>query len=232
MTFIKQEVSSPGGGGGGGANTWNVPGVAFVSDSGNDGAGTVGDGNLPYGTVAAAHAASSKVYILPGTYTESIAMKTETTYFSYPGVVFTGGTLTISENCTNTKWLGYSSFIGNFPPFSIHTFSCLNLVLEFDEIEGSTAAFRPLTASGSNVKLSANRITLTASSGGGITLGLDISGEINVKDFIKANYGVLLLEPTYTFQGDMVIKCPRIECLNLGTAGNNAAYTVALFELK
>jgi len=217
-------IGGPGGGAGSADNSWNVPGVAFVSDSGDDGTGTVGDGNLPYKTVAAAHAASSKVIILSGTYTEAVALKSATTYFSYPGVLFTGGGLTLGETSTDTKWLGYSSFVGSFQPFAIYGYDFTNLVLEFDKVDGTAVAVRAEPASDSTFTITANSMNFSSPGAAGFSFGGDANGTMTVRDSIKAFYGVLMLEPTYTFDGDVTVNCPRIECLTGGLAADNAAY--------
>jgi len=215
-------IGGPGGGAGSADNSWNVPGVAFVSPTGDNGTAVVGDGNKPYATWTAAQAASSEVWGLPGDYNEALALTSGTKYFRFPGVVFTGGGLTMSAACVDTHWLGHASFIGAFFPLLIlHDFT--GFIFEFDKIDATASAIRPTNSGNSTFEIRGNSMKHSATGGAGMSFGNQCSGSVDIKNPVEAFYGVFVLESTHTFDGVIDFNC-GIRCNNLGSAGNHAPF--------
>jgi hypothetical protein len=75
-------------------NTWDMANVGFVDPSVPFGSGTLGDGNDPFRRVLdAVNAGASYIWLKPATYTETITLQSNKTYYCPAGVKFTSGGL-------------------------------------------------------------------------------------------------------------------------------------------
>lgn len=221
MTAINQEVTTfPSGGGG----SWDLPTVAFVNPSGNNGTAVVGDGNLPYQTVAAAQAVSAIIFLQPGTYTETIALVTGKTYFSYPGVVFTtGGVENTGSTLVGTKWLGYSRFIGTQQQIRLDNVTLTEVELEYDTMEitgGSNLCLYIDCDNTSTLQIRCNSMydPFTAN-GSAVVIKGPITGSLDVKEHVTGLYGVLTLGFSGEELDDFTVTCPRMVCEGVANAG-------------
>jgi hypothetical protein len=235
MTAIDQKVATFSTGGGAGANTWEIPTVAFVNPStGDNGTAVIGDGNLPYLTIAAAHAASNIIFFQPGSYTEQFAPGTGKTYFSYPGVIFTsGGINSTGATLVGTKFLGYAKFLGNQRLIYLDNATLTDVVIEFDSAETTSGAANGCVRidcdNPSTLTFRCNSIKdIYNGNAFGTLFKGPISGTLDVADSITGSYGVLELGFSGEYLRNFTVNCPRIICLDGGIAGNNAAYKQAV----
>lgn len=180
-------------------NTWNMPGVAFVDPvNGDNNTGNVGDGNKPYSTVSAAILAGpDAIFLLPGNYSETINLTSGMTYFSYPGVTFVSGGLRAISTQEGTKWLGYSSFIGDFQMIYFNnSVDLIDFTIEFDEIiETGTSAARALVLYGgttnlSTVNVKGRKLNAKAANAHGLYVRNRLGGSITIDEIIS-DYGTI-----------------------------------------
>ena len=210
-------------------NTWDMANVAFVSrTTGNDGTGALGDGNKPYLNINVADTVASIVMILPGTYSETVTLKTGTTYYCYPGVVFTSGGLRAPGTALiDTRWLGHADFIGNFLQIYLIGMTATNLQLEWNtSVEtGSTARCFFIDGAGA-VTFTAKCRSILSYGGGayGARMQGTVSGVLNIQESLKGSYGVLNFGTGATVVGNIVVNCPKIIITDGGFVGNNSSY--------
>jgi len=180
----------------GGGSEWNVPGVAFLEPSASG--GTIGDGNDPFPTHAAAVLAGATAFILlPGNYSEQFDLVSGASYYSYEGVTFVDGGITATANQTGTKWLGYADFVGNFQMIYFNdSVDLIDVEIEFNEIEETAGGARGLTlkaAAGgnlSNIKVKGKKFVGVGGNGYGIYLRGRLGGSISI-DEIYGDYSVI-----------------------------------------
>ena len=217
------------------ANTYEIPTVAFVNPvSGSNATAIIGDGNKPYATIAAAQAASSTVFLQPGTYTEVIALATGKTYFSYPGVTFTsGGIVNTGGTLAGTKFLGYAKFFGNQNQIRLDNITLTDVVIEFDSAETTSGAGggccfidcdNPSTLT---FKCNSLKDIYNGNAFGAVFKG-PITGTLDVVESIIGSYGVLALGFSGEYLRNFTVNCPRIVCLNAGGFGNLDPYKQAV----
>ena len=231
---IKAEVGGDSGGGSG-ENTWEIPTVAFVNPTtGDNGTAVIGDGNKPYATIAAAQAASNIVFLQPDEYEEVIALDSGKTYFSYPGVIFTtGGIVNTGGTLVGTKFLGYAKFFGNQNLIRLDNITLTDVVIEFDSAETTSGAGggccfidcdNPSTLT---FKCNSLKDIYNGNAFGAVFKG-PITGTLDIAESIIGSYGVLALGFSGEYLHNFTVNCPRIVCLDGGSAGNLDAYKQAV----
>lgn len=214
-------------------NTWLIPGVAFVDPTAT-GTGVLGDGNSPFNTVALAEASGpDAVFLLPGNYSETINLISGMIYFSYPGVTFVGGGLRVAENQDGTKWLGYSSFVGNFQQVYFNAdFAMENMYMEFDHIEETESSARclyvkPFT-NNSNIVIKVRKDIISyGGNGHGVRFQDNANVNLTVEGEIKGSYGPL---NTFNLTGTCVVNCPVIRATDGGFAGDVAGFKASVWN--
>lgn len=214
---------------GGGGGAWDLLRTAVIdSETGDDATGTVGDGNLPFRTVAAAKTAgATNFYLLPGEYTETITLASEETYYAAQGVVFTaGGLRSPATNLDNCKWLGSANFIGNFEAlYLIEENVITDFVFEFDTIRTTNTAGREMyiwvdRTTESTVTITGNEVYSYGGNANCIgTLGR-VSGTINIKRKLSGFYSLW----SSFGAGTLTLNCPNMVLLDGGWAGNVGSY--------
>lgn len=177
-------------------NTWDMTGVAFVDPvNGNNTTATLSDGNLPYQTVAAAAAASDFVYLLPGTYTETITLATNKTYYCYKGVKFTtGGLYSLNTVIDNVKFLGYAVFTTS-ANINVRPTSMNNSVFEFESFTSGGSGgvfFEPVNYSKTHIHFKTIDINVTNAGAPPVNFRGALSGNLII-DYCAGYYKVLNL---------------------------------------
>lgn len=208
---------------------WLIPGVAFVDPSAN-GPGTLGDGNDPFKTVALAEASGpDAVFLLPGNYSETINLSSGMLYFSYPGVTFVDGGLRAISDQEGTKWLGYSSFIGDFQMIYLNSaVDLIDLTIEFDEIiETGTNAARALVLYGgttnlSTVNVKGKKLNAKAANAHGLYVRNRLGGSITIDEIIS-DYSTINAFAHDNAELEITFKKAVVQ--DGGFAGNLASYS-------
>lgn len=221
-------------------DVWQMTGVAFVDPvNGDNGTAVVGDGNLPYLTVTAAQAAATNIYLTPGTYTETIILQTETTYYCPFGVVFTNGGIRCTTQIVNTKWLGHADFIGDFFQLYLIEGEYINFTFEFNRMQTTgQSSFTILIAADvagtSNIDIKGVSIADFGSNAHGPRFWGTLSGTLTVSEFIRSPYGTIVFgsNPGVPLSGNFIVNCPSITLMNGGWAGNNGAFKQAIYFIS
>jgi len=173
---------------------WSIPDTAFIEPGASG--GTIGDGNDPFPTHAAAEAEGATSFILlPGNYTEQFDLVSGASYYSYEGVTFVNGGITANANQIGTRWLGNADFIGNFTSIYFNqSVDLIDVEIEFNEIEetGTSGRFelRAGTTNLSNVTIKGKRYTALGGNAYGIYLRGRLGGTIHI-DEIYGDYSVV-----------------------------------------
>jgi len=219
---------------GGGGGSWDLLRTAVIDpQTGDDATGTIGDGNLPYKTIAAATSAgATNFYLLPGTYTETVTVASNHTYYSAQGVLFTGGGIASPAGAgqiSNWKWYGNANFIGDFRAFYLvnNDVYYTDLVFEFDTIRttGGNSIDLYIWASlsqdaESTVTIIGNEIDSYSANANVIGPYGNISGTINIRKKLSGFYSLIASSGL----GKLTINCPNMVLKDGGFAGNNGAY--------
>jgi hypothetical protein len=159
------------------------------------------------------------------------------TYYSYPGVTFVDGGLRVAENQDGTKWLGYSSFIGEFRQVYLNgDFSMENMYMEFDHIEetgsdtGSSARclyVKPF-ANNSNIVIKVRKDIISwGGNGHGVRFQDNANVNLTVEGEIRGPYGPL---NTFNLTGKCVVNCPLIRATDGGFGGDAAGFKAAVWN--
>jgi hypothetical protein len=173
---------------------WSIPDTAFIEPGASG--GTIGDGNDPFPTHAAAIAEGATSFILlPGNYTEQFDLVSGASYFSYDGVTFVGGGITATTDQIGTRWLGNADFIGNFTSIYFNqSVDLIDVEIEFNEIEETGTSGRFELKAGitnlSNVTIKGKRFTSVGGNAAGIYLRGRLGGTIHI-DEIYGDYSVI-----------------------------------------
>ena len=217
---------------GGGGGSWDLLRTAVIDpQTGDDATGTIGDGNLPYKTIAAATTAgATNFYLLPGTYTETVTVASNHTYYSTQGVLFTDGGITAPAGAgqiSNWKWYGNANFIGNFRAFYLvsNDVYYTDLVFEFDTIRTTGGSSRDLyiyasLTTESTVTVIGNEIDSYSANGNVIVPYGNISGTIDIRKKLSGFYSLIASSGT----GKLTINCPNMVLKDGGPYGNNGAF--------
>jgi len=214
--------------------SWDLLRTAVIDpQTGDDTTGTIGDGNLPYKTIAAATTAgATNFYLLPGTYTETVTVASNHTYYSAQGVLFTDGGITApagTGQISNWKWYGNANFVGDFPVFYLinNDIYYTDLVFEFDTIRTTGGNSRDLYIYASvaqndesTVTIIGNEIDSYSANANVIGPYGNISGTINIRKKLSGFYSLIASRGT----GKLTINCPNMVLKDGGFAGNVGAY--------
>jgi hypothetical protein len=211
-------------GGGTDTNTWNMTGVAFVDPvNGNDGTAVVGDGNLPFQTLAQAQAVSDKIICLPGTYTGVNILENNKHIHFMPGCVSIGSNFTDAGTTANVKITGYLKFDINSRGFLIFGANSV-WDIEIDEMDKTRKIVH--ASNGSIVNLIANRIVTKNSTVSGYACRMVNGGKITlrVREYLKC-YHWLAGTGTETAGGiygdnTLTVFCPYLEVTAVSHYGN------------
>ena len=212
---------------------WNIPGVAFIDPSVNSGQGTIGDGNDPFSTHAAAVAAGATSFILlPGNYSEQFDLKSGASYYSYEGVTFVNGGITATTNQEGTKWLGYADFIGNFEMIYFNdSLDLVDVEIEFNEIEETGTAARGLTLKVADAASNLSNVNIRGRKFiglGGNAYGIYIRGRLGGSISIDEIYGDYSTIDAFQHENStLVISYNKLVLRDGGAAGNLAQYKQA-----
>lgn len=219
---------------GGGGGSWDLLRTAVIDpQTGDDATGTIGDGNLPYKTIAAATSAgATNFYLLPGTYTETVTVASNHTYYSAQGVLFTdGGILSPAGTgeISNWKWYGNANFIGDFRAFYLINSGVYytDLVFEFDTIRttGVNSIDLYIWASvaqndESTVTIIGNEIDSYSANGNVIGPSGNVSGTIDIRKKLSGFYSLIASSGA----GKLTINCPNMVLKDGGPYGNNGSF--------
>lgn len=145
-------------------NTWNMPGVAFVSPAfGDDATAVVGDGNKPFRSIQAAQVASTTVHCLPGFYGGTITL-TSATYHFYSGAVLSSGARLRDGGTTIDATITGHLVCGSFSYGLELTGTASKMVATIEEFDNvRSAAFA--TGSGSSLTVNAKRGLINCQNG-------------------------------------------------------------------
>lgn len=207
-----------------------MPGVAFVTPTGSDITGTVGDQNLPYQSIAAAATAADTVIMLPGSYTETINLEDGKIYYAMPGVIFTSGTVQVLAPAVKASWLGSAIFTGSSRGLKVIRGGA-DIYFEFDKMDNNIS-FLEATVD-CDININCNSILNTGASGfaGGGTVRDGANVNVNVKHFWHCNHRLIFFrQNTKPYEGRFEVTCPDIRILNGGVYGN-AVKTVFEMDL-
>jgi hypothetical protein len=218
--------------------TVDLPATTGVVKPGASGTPGLGNANTPYATVTAAVSAGAEVVImLAGTYTETITLASNTTYYAEPGVKFTAGGLREpgSGTLSNCKWLGYAAFEGNFECiYFVNFIQFTDVLIEFDYIKTTGTTGRDLylwlnTTLKSTVNINCNKIDSFGGNGNSIGMIGNIDGTINIRDRHIADYNPYSFGFTGAFPApsDFTINCPLTIMRDGGWTGNSTGKMAA-----
>lgn len=166
--------------------------VAFVTPSGDNSTGTIGDMNKPYKTVAAAiNAGVETVILLPGTYTELVRMDSNQIFYCMPGVEFASGGVSMATGgiVTNARWLGHANFKKSAKIEGVADYFD-DIYIEFNEMDQTSNTvsnyFKPLDdTQPCGVTIKCNKLKATAGQNGSAlafkyktNFHIEIAGEV------------------------------------------------------
>ena len=207
-------------------NTWDLPGVAFVANNGNDSTGVVGDGNKPFLTIAAALVAANMVYVKPGVYLEEVFIPQGSKHIHLmDGVYFTRGGFRDTANMYYAKISGRGIFKGTSVPIKVMNGSSV-VDMEFDYCEVSGMFYiiyggtntAPNTL---NLKCNSVRVYGTASNGFASSNRDYSYTQISIKEYYTADYSLFYVRgsETASFYGELTVNCPKFNMLGGGGDG-------------
>lgn len=213
-------------------NTALVANVAFVSNSGNDSTGTIGDANKPYLTVAGAQGAgASKIIIEPGNYYEQVTLVSGTKYYCMQGVRWLAGGLRSPGVLTDTHWLGEAEFSGNYQMIYLLNSTLTSFVFRCHSITETGAGGVGILIQGTGTSdVDIEMSHFNGYGGGAYSMRFQgkISGQVVVNRQIQGYYGIITIGQSEALDGDLRIQTPRLVLLDGGYVGNNAAYKQAI----
>ena len=207
-------------------NTWDLPGVAFVANNGNDTTGVVGDGNKPFSTIAAALLVANTVYVKPGTYVEEVFIPQGSKHIHLmEGVIFTRGGFRDTPNMYNAKISGAGVFKGTSIPIKV--MNGLSAVdMEFDQCDNSGMLY--IIYGGTNIapntlNLRCNNARVQGlSSNGFASSNRDYSyTHITIREHFTSDYSLFYVRGSATpsFYGDLTVSCPKFNMIGGGGDG-------------
>jgi hypothetical protein len=198
-----------------------MPGVAFISPTGNNNTATVGDQNLPFLSISVATSQADIFIFLPGIYSASTwSMQDGKTYIAMAGAEFTGGTISAVSANTTAKFLGSAIFREGHRGFRVSGIGS-NIQIEFDKMVGNIS-FLEATVD-CEVNVTCNSILNTGGSGfaGGGTIRDGANVNVSVRNFWHCNHRLIFFRAnTKPYEGTFEVTCPDMRIIEGGPYGN------------
>lgn len=201
---------------------WSVLNIAFVSpQTGNDSTAVVGDGNMPFQSIAAAQNAANYITLLPGTYSGTHTLANGKNYNCMIGVIFPSNSKVRDGGTTiNFKMTGkavFNSFSYGFEFTGTGTVANIELD-SFDNVR--TVCFT--SAPNQDIIIKCRSILTNCNNGGAYACRIYNDSKIYIEAYEKCysyHWFVSAAGPSTTY-AEFTLKCPDIRILSLSTYGN------------
>jgi len=210
-----------------------MPGVAFVSPTGNDQEAVVGDQNKPFFNPINALSESDMVIILPGSYFTNINILStgwNKTVYAMPGVIFTGGRINVTGASAVLNFLGSAVFTGAHNGLFVTGVNS-KVNFEFDRMDNTATVMEVFSNAQVNVVCNSILCSGLNGFGGGATVRDSSNVKMNIANFYHCQHRLVFFRAgTTSFSGKFEITCPDMRILaNYQASYGNAAK--AVFEM-